>query len=223
MDKKIIFGVIALFFASWFLLLAAPEEKSDSPEMLPWKISHPTPDTIKAFGIVLGKSSLNEAESVFKEKTEISLFKPSNGGMSVEAFVEEVNFNGLKAKMALTIDITPEKMQEMYERGLRMNSTPSGKRITLTSDDMIYIHEQPVASLTYLPNVRLEESVISKRFGQPEMRIQEKDSTVIHWLYPNLGLDIVMSGNEKPVLQYLSPKNFDTLRTPLMKTGVILK
>ncbi len=223
MDKKIIFGVIALFFVSWFLLLAAPEEQSDSPEMLPWKISHPTPDTIKVFGIVLGKSTLNEAETSFKEKTEISLFKPSNGDMSVEAFVEEVNFNGLKAKMALTMAITPEKMQEMYQRGLRMNSTPSGKRITLTADDMTYIHEQPVAGLTYLPSVRLEDAVIIKRFGQPEMRIQEKDTTVIHWLFPNLGLDIVMSGKEKPVLQYLSPKDFDVLRTPLMRNGEILK
>jgi hypothetical protein len=104
-----------------------------------------------------------------------------------------------------------------------MNSTPSGKRITLTADDLLIARNAPVASLTYLPTVRLEESIITKRFGQPDMRVREKTSGVTHWLYPKHGLDIVLNGNEKPVLQYLSPKDFELLREPLLKNGEVLK
>jgi hypothetical protein len=225
MDKKIVLAALALFFISWFLLLQAPEDAAQSPSTLPWNITHPSPGTTQVFGVVLGKDTLDDAAHLFKHEaeTEISLFKPTEGNMSVEAFLDEVNFNGLKAKMTLTVALTPEVMQGMYERGLRMNSTPSGKRITLTADDLAVVRAAPINSLTYLPAARLEESTISKRFGEPSERIRETKSGLIHWLYAQHGLDVVLNGNAKPVLQYVPLKDFELLRAPLLKSEEIVK
>lgn len=223
MDKKIVLGVLALFVVSLVILLAAPEDAPDTPATLPWNITHPTPDTVRVFGITLGKSTLSEADKVFKEVSDVSLFKPSDAAMGVEAFMEEVNFNGLKAKIVMTIAVDPEKLQGMFERGLRMNSTPSGKRITLTADDLIVVRNSPVASLTYLPNVSLDEAIVSKRFGEPAMRIKETRSGAIHWLYPQHGLDVVLGGKERPLLQYVTLKDFEQLRGPLLKNGEEIK
>jgi len=227
MDKKIILGVVALVFVSTFLLLLAPDNAVHTPDTLPWNITHPTPDTTRIFGITLGKTTLNQAAAVFKGHTdteiEISLFKPTSGKLGVEAFVEEVNFNGLKAKIVMNIAIPAEDLQGMYQRGLRINNTPSGKRITLSYDDLTRVRNSPISSFTYLPGVRLEEDVIIKRFGEPAQRIREKNSEVIHWLFPQHGLDLVLSEKEKPLLQYLSPKDFEHLRAPLLVDGEILK
>lgn len=224
MDKRILIGALALFFVSWLVLLKAPEDTSATPTTLPWNITHPTPETTQVFGVILGKTTLDEAAQLFKHEaeTEISLFKPSTGDMSVEAFIEEVNFNGLKAKMTLTVALSADVLQAMFERGLRMNSTPSGKRITLTADDLAVVRAAPINSLTYLPAARLDEAIISKRFGQPSERIREKDSGVTHWLYARHGLDVVLSGNEKPVLQYVPLKDFERLRAPLLLGGELL-
>lgn len=224
MDKKIILAALALFFIAWYVLLQAPEDAAQSPATLPWNITHPTPETTQVFGVTLGKTSLDDAAHNFKyeAETEVSLFKPTEGPMSVEAFTDEVNFNGLKAKMNMTVDLSQEVMQGMYERGLRMNSTPSGKRITLTADDLAVVRNTPINSLTYLPAARLDESIISKRFGIPSERIREKDTGVIHWLYAQHGLDVVLSGNKKPVLQYVPLKDFERLRTPLLKHGELM-
>jgi len=223
MDKKIILGVIALVAVSISVLLLVPDNSVSTPDTLPWKISHPTPDTSRVFGITLGQSTLDETEKAFKEQTEISLFKTGEGKMLVEAFFDELNFNGLKAKFVLTIAVPPEELQGMFDRGLRMNSTPSGKRITLTPDDLTRVRQLPVSSFTYLPNVRLEEDVITKRFGTPEQRIRETKSGAVHWLYPQHGLDITLGGKEKPLLQYISPKDFELLRAPLLAQGEVLK
>jgi hypothetical protein len=44
----------------------------------------------------------------------------------------------------------------------------------------------------------------------------------VHWLYPQNGLDINLGG-EKPILQYISPRDFDKLVRPLMANGEVLK
>jgi hypothetical protein len=223
MDKKIILGVIALIIVSISVILMAPDNSVSTPETLPWKISHPTPDTTRVFGITLGKSTLNEIANDYKHEAEleISLFKPTDAKMGVEAFFEEVNFNGLKAKIIMTIAIPEEELQGMFQRGLRMNSTPSGKRITLTADDLARVRSLPVNSLTYLPTATLEQSVIAKRFGEPAQRIREKKTNLIHWLYPQHGLDVVLDA--KPFFQYLPTRDFELLRAPLLVNGEILK
>ena len=226
MDKKIILGVIALIVVSIFILLQAPDNAVHTPDTLPWNFTHPTPDTTRIFGaITLGETTLDETTELFKNEAElqISLFKPTDGKLGVEAYFDEVNFNGLKAKIVMNIGVPTEELQGMYERGLRINSTPSGKRITLTFDDLARIRNLPIASLTYLPNARLDEAIIAKRFGEPAQRVREIKSGVVHWLYPQNGLDVVMSGNEKPLMQFLPPKNFELLRAPLMEMGEIIE
>jgi hypothetical protein len=225
MDKKIILGVVALAIVSIFLLLLAPDNAVHTPDTLPWNITHPTPDTTRVFGITLGKTTHDQTADVFKGQAEVEiiLFKPTDGKLGVEAFVEEVNYNGLKAKIVMNIAVPTEELQGMYERGLRINSTPSGKRITLTYDDLARVRNLPIASLTYLPTVSLEEAVITKRFGEPAQRVRERRAGTIHWLYPQHGLDIVLGGKEKPLLQYLPPKDFELLSAPLLANGEILK
>jgi hypothetical protein len=223
MDKKIILGVLALIVVSISLLLMLPEPPKQSPETLPWNISHPAPGMSRIFGITLAESSLNDLEKKFKEQTEISLFKTSDGKMLVEAFFDELNLNGLKAKFVMTIAVPQGELEGMYKRGLRMNSTTSGKRITLSTEDVAKVRNSPVSSLTYLPSLRIEEAIISKRFGVPAQRVREKNSGAVHWLYPEHGLDVTLGENEKPTLQYVSPKDFEVLRAPLLAQGEILQ
>lgn len=223
MDKKIVLGITGLIVALASLAWLLPDQSTSTGDTLPWHITHPTPDTTRVVGVTLGSSTLGEAEQVFQEAAEVSLFKPNEGKLAVEAFFEEVKLNGLKAKIVLTIALSQEELQGMFERGLRMNATSSGKRITLNTDDLAKVRQAPIASLSYLPSVQLEEAILSKRFGTPAERIKEKKSGAVHWLYPQHGLDITLGNGEKPLLQYLPPRDFNQLRTPLLAAGEVLQ
>ena len=98
MDKKIILGVVALLVVTLFLVMQVPDKSVSTPETLPWNISHPTADTTRVFGITLGKSTLDDISRSYKYESEleISLFKPTDAAMGVEAFFEEVNFKLLQ-------------------------------------------------------------------------------------------------------------------------------
>jgi hypothetical protein len=207
------------------LLLVAAYMTPGSPNRnddLPWHIEHPTPDSVSVFGLTLGSSSAEEAEKRFKEEAKPSLFKSPEGKMIAEIFFEQVEMAGLRSRVVLTIDVPEKELVGMYERGLRMAATGSGKKITMTTEDVARLRTLPISSLTYLPSLHVEEPVFLKRFGQPAQRIREKDSGLVHWLYPQNGLDITLGGG-KPLLQYVPPRDFDKLALPLQKNGEVLK
>ncbi len=220
-EHKLYWGIgilSALIFAVSFFMPGKPGDKSG----LPWHIEHPTDDTTRIFGLTLGLSTTNEAEQRFQEEAKSSLFKSPSGQLVAEMFFEQVTLAGLKSKIVTTIAVPDAELLAMYERGLRMSNTSSGKKITLAQEDAARVRALPIVSLTYMPSVRLEEGIISKRFGQPAQRIKEKKSGAIHWLYPQNGLDITLGGEEKPVLQYVPPKDFGKLVTPLLNNGEII-
>jgi hypothetical protein len=136
-------------------------------------------------------------------------------------FFEQVNLAGLSSKIVLSIKVPDAELEGMYERGLRMAATGSGKKITMTPDDVARLRTLPISGLTYLPNLRLDESMIIKRFGQPAQRVKETKSGLVHWLYPQNGLDITLGSGEKPLLQYVPPKDFDMLVRPLTTNGEV--
>jgi hypothetical protein len=221
-ESKIYWGIgimsVLIIVASFFI----PAERGRKDD-LPWQIEHPTPDSVRVFGLTLGQATTNEAEQRFKEEAKPSLFKSPAGQKIAEMFFEQVTLGGMRSRIVLTIAVPEAELQGMYERGLRMAATGSGKKITMTPDDVARLRTLPISSLTYMPGVRVEEGMFLKRFGQPAQRIQEKKSGAIHWLYPQNGLDITLGGDEKPLLQYVPPKDFDMLANPLLANGVVLK
>ena len=224
MDRKILLGVVALAAVSLSIALMLPEDTTvNNGDTLPWNIVHPTPYTTRVLGVTLGESTLEQAELKFEEAAVVSMFQSADSKLAVEAFFEEVNLNGLKAKIVLTMEIPSFELPGIFDRGLRINNTTSGKRITLSTEDLARVRKSPIGSLTYLPAVRLDEAVLIKRFGEPAQRVRETKSGAIHWLYPQHGLDITLGGEEKPLLQFLSPTNFELLRSPLLAQGEILK
>ena len=220
-DRKIYWSVgllSILIFASSFFIPGKPADNSG----LPWHIEHPTAGTTRIFGLTLALSTTNEAEQHFKEEAKPSLFKSPENKLVVEMFFEQVTMAGLKSKIVTTIAVPDAELHAMFERGLRMSGIGSGKIITLAQEDTARVRTLPIVSLTYMPSVRLKDEIISKRFGQPSQKIKEKKSGAIHWLYPQNGLDITLGGEEKPVLQYVQPKDFDKLVTPLLSNGEII-
>lgn len=220
-EHKIYWGIgilSALLFVGSFFTPGEPVDKDD----LPWHIEHPAPDVVRIFGLTLGTSTPGEAEQRFREKAKPSLFKSPDQQLVAEMFFEQVTLAGLKAGIVVGVAVPAAELQSMYERGLRISGTGISKKITPTPDDAARLRALPISSLTYMPSLRLEEDIFSKRFGQPDQRIKERKSGAVHWLYPRSGLDITLGGEEKPVLQYVSPKDFDKLRKPLLKTGEVL-
>ncbi len=65
-----------------------------------------------------------------------------------------------------------------------------------------------------MPSFNLDEEIAQARFGTPA-EIIEVDAKQKHLLYPDKGLDLILSEDGKEVLQYLPPGEFSTHRAEL--------
>ena len=184
-------------------------EPPKPPEHLPWQIQVLPDGSSRVFGIHLGKTTLGEMERQWQEEAEISLFATDAGERTVEGFFDSVTLDGLKAKVVAVLDFDPAALEGIFDRGARIASLAQGQRkVSLSGEDLELARRTPVVAITYLPYIDLDEALVEGRFGKPERRIAEPGGKVVHWLYPDKGLDIVMSQEAKEVLQYVPPAQF---------------
>ena len=210
--KVLGFSIVAIL-VGMFLTSQMGERKNLG---FPWQIDVMPDGATRIFQIHLGSTSLGEAEILFQEPAELTLFVPQDEKPVVEAYFDSVMTGGLKAKIIVSFDYSETEIDAMYKRGVRISTLGSGTRkVTLHEDDLQQIRQKAIIALTYLPSINLDEQLIEKRFGQPSEKVTDSISGAVHWLYPNKGVDVTLSTEAKEVLQYVIPANFSKLVTPL--------
>jgi len=208
-----VFAIIALVIG-----IMIPGGEPPPVQTFPWHIEHTSTGTTRVFGLTLGESSLQQAEHAFNAEAELSLFEPADEKRQrvIEAYFDKVTLGGLSAKVVVVFDVGAEQLQAMYQRGTRISTLGDGSRkVSLHAEDIATVRGIPIASVTYLPRIRLDAALLEKRFGQPAQIITEKDSNMTHWLYPDKGLDVALDEQGNGVLQYVSPTRFEQLIRPL--------
>jgi hypothetical protein len=220
MERNIALTIFALaVLAIGVALLLPGGRQADVSPKLPWMIDTFPDGSSSVFGLTLGRSTLGDARGIFEDEGKITLFATPADVYSVEAFFERIALSGLKADFVAAIDLSQNTLRGMYERGIRLSKLGSGERkVELNPDDVQQLSTNaPIRHLTYLPVVDLTPDLLESRFGIPAQRLPGKEK-VVHWLYPDKGLDIAVDPERKEVFQYVAPKDFDKLiLAPLQK------
>jgi len=213
----LVFSLVAL--AIGMLIPGAPPEKAVN---LPWQVEQTASGSIRVIGLELGTSTLADAEKLFGQTYEGSMFAHADGEKAVEIYFDSITLSGIRARVVLVMGLSDEQLNGFYDRGVRVATLGSGSRkVTLHDSDFRSLGKIPVASITYIPKMNLDPKLIRARFGQPAERVREKgtETQVEHWLYPQKGLDLIWHEKGKEVLQYVQPVHFESLRKPLLEKG----
>jgi hypothetical protein len=220
MDRSIvlsILGAAALGFVGMLLLMPDPIE--DEIARLPWLIEQDADGRTQVFGFTLGATTLAEVRQVFREDGEVNLFRTPgpSGTLAAEVYFEQIHLERLRADFVLTLEADQAALASMYERGLRISQTGSGsQKIKLDPSDAERLAKRPIRAIVYLPKSRLDAALIEARFGTPSRRLTEAESGIVHWLYPERGLDIGRDPGGRVVIQYVNPTDFAAILEPLV-------
>ncbi|CAK0761874.1 conserved hypothetical protein [Gammaproteobacteria bacterium] len=205
MVKKVLLGAVVITVCIVFL---QPKREIEN-ELLPWNVQIIEGFT-RVFGITLARSPFSELERKLHFDGEIGLFVSAGEKKTLEGYFRDISLAGLTASIIAEIHVPEDHLEALYNRGARLEKLPERtKRISLSSEDFAWVRNQPIINITYLPKIFLQPTQIESRFGKPEKIIQERDS--MHWLYPKIGLDVVIQKETSPIFQYVPLDKFENL------------
>jgi len=179
---------------------------------LPWQIdSLPNGDT-RVFGIVPGRTRLDEAiELLGHDEMDLAIIAAPHETGTLEAYYSHYSAGPITGKLFLILDIAPDSLSPMRKRAFQDGGT---RRYHLHPDDLPAAYRAPVSVMNFIPSFNLDGEIAQARFGTPAEIIQI-DAQQEHWLYPDKGLDLILNTDNKDVLQYLSPAQFSAHRAQL--------
>lgn len=199
--KKALIGLL-LTLAGIAALALIPSTQPKAP--MPWEVTVMSDGNSEVFGVHLGKTSYKEAQEHLKEYGEAAIFTQEGKDPSVEAFFQSINLGGLSAKLILTLVVDQSSIDTMISHALQARIQPSGARkYELDNQAHIGLMSAVVKTLTYIPSVKLNDEMVTYRFGEPQEITKDKDdaNTAI-WHYPTLGLTIRLNPEQKTMLEY---------------------
>ncbi|MES9971143.1 MAG: hypothetical protein ABW092_13995 [Candidatus Thiodiazotropha sp.] len=205
MEKKIIFWVVSLSLVAIALAILLPGGRTADPNpRLPWDITINDKNEVEVFDLTLNQSRLADARDVFQEQGEVNMFIAESGDPSLEAYFERVFLSGLRADIILVLKAEAGQLQGLFNRGSRISRTSETiHKVALSSEDQLVAANLPIELINYVPAANLDESLILNRFGEPSERINEGESGITHWIYPNKGLSIGVNPEGKELIQYM--------------------
>lgn len=215
---------LALFFAIVAALLAVPllfppeggRRGDESAEGAPWQIEPLGGGEARVFGLVPGRSTLQDARRRFGPDVQVALLVAPGEAGSLEAYYESLNAGPVRGKMILTLATSPAQRKEMLGRARKAEYMEGAtRRVELAASDLAAAADLPVDAIAFIPTAALDEQVVLQRFGAPAERIRG-GAHAEHFLYPDKGLDLRLDAKGREVLQYVAPRDFARLRDPLV-------
>jgi hypothetical protein len=190
------------------------DEKPVGVVGLPWQITVLPDGSSKVFGLVPGDTTLGQARARLGDDMELAIMAAAGEAGSLEMYYGQYRAGLLSAKLVLAAELDTESLQSMRENAASKEILKSGARkYVLVEEDYEKAFTAVIQTIAFIPATDLDHDTIIARFGEPEEVITRDDQT--HYLYPEKGLDVVLSEQGKEVLQYVAPSGFKRLREPL--------
>jgi hypothetical protein len=194
------------------------ESKHGGVTGLPWQIEILPDGSSKVFGLIPGRSTLGEAIAQLGDDMELAVMVARGEATgSLEMYYGQYRAGLLSAKLVLAAELDANIIQSMMENAADREVLETGARkYVVDEEDHALAFNAVIENIACVPAVNLDHDIIIKRFGEPAEVISGQNQ-VTHYLYPDKGLDVMLSEEGKEVLQYVAPAAFERLRAPLVE------
>jgi hypothetical protein len=207
MWKISVFFIVVAGLATFFMTSSAYQNASQSKQQ---RTFFDDAGKLHVMGIVLGKSTLRDAEKAFRSRADAAIFlyplhtevngEPQYDGI-LEAYFPSIADH---SKVLLKMAVEPEDLEAMRQRSSKPRMYPNGViRMNLSNADILVIQKMTIAEVTLMPSVQLDESIVHAQFGQPESTHEVDEVTTYN--FPKIGLTAVVNASGKDKLIFANP------------------
>lgn len=185
---------------------------------LPWQVeAAPDGQTSRVFGVTLGESLLSDLREKFRLFPSLGLFVQPDGSRTLEAYFGSVKLGPFEANLVAILDADQAIVDRIVADGVSNKPMPSGaRRLELSEANTKAALALPVRELSYVPRARYDAEIVLRRFGEPEQRLPALDGRQ-YWLYPDMGLVLMLNDKGRDMLHYSPPADFASVRDRLLR------
>jgi len=215
MSRKWIVSLIIICLLVFLLWPNQERERESSVAMMPWDIEFSSSGKSRVMGLEIGSSTPADASEVFARRGELALFADEGGTLSAESFFSELTTGGLSGRIILNLELDKAELEQMAKQAVKRKTMETGSiKYTPNREDRLRLLSLPIISITYIPYVDLDMSIIESRFGKPEQIVTSVTGQK-HLLYPQRGMEIILDESGKEVIQYVNRDEFSRLQKAL--------
>ncbi|TVO69436.1 hypothetical protein [Denitromonas ohlonensis] len=210
-----ILSLIVLAILAPLAFMPSADDIHSQQSALPWQIEVDAQGRSKVFGLTLEQSTLGEARERFGLDLTVAIVTAPGETGALEAYLSSAQLGFVTGKLVLTIAVAGDELDRMRQRAVKteyMESTT--RKATLSAADLATAMTRPIDSIVFIPSVNLDEEAVLSRFGAPSERVAT-NAHQTHLLYPDKGLDLIVDTEGKEILQYVAPRSFARVHTPL--------
>ena len=207
---KIFFLLFALLAA---VMLVSPflneSENTDVVTGLPWQVDVLLDGSTQVFGLHIGVSRLSDVLALLgSDDVDLAIIAATDEVGSLEMYYGHYRAGVIAGKLVVQTSANEQDIKNWRENSVKFDYMASGqaKKFILSEDDLKLALNEVVTGLTFIPAMNLDEEIILSRFGEPDRRVQSDG--VVHYLYPEKGLDVALFYEGKEVIQYVAPSDF---------------
>ena len=207
---KIFFLLFALLAA---VMLVSPflneSENTDVVTGLPWQVDVLPDGSTQVFGLHIGVSRLSDVLALLgSDDVDLAIIAATDEVGSLEMYYGHYRAGVIAGKLVVQTSANEQDIKNWRENAAKFDYMASGqaKKFILSEDDLKLVLNEVVTGLTFIPAMNLDEEIILSRFGEPDRRVQSDG--VVHYLYPEKGLDVALFYEGKEVIQYVAPSDF---------------
>jgi len=211
MKRPVLIGaglLLAVLGALWLVGPPPAERREPALEDLPWQVELPGDGSSRVLGLHLGEATLADAVARFGAPDGIALFQ-SDRRRSLEAYFGSVRLANLEGRVVASLAATPEELEGFAARAVGAERAASGaNRLTLSAEDKAGVSGRRITVLGYLPRYQgLDAPFFRERLGEPATWLEDEGGAV-QWLYPELGLSLMLTPSDGAVFEYVAPRDF---------------
>lgn len=203
--------VLAAALVAWRLL--APPDPATRAAVLhgaPWQIETPAPGQTRVMDLALPGSTLAQARLRWGTDLKVALMAQPDGPVTLEAYLERFETGGVTGRLLLSFDTTnlAAPVARWRETAFGTPQESGARQHVLAEQAIQELGTAALRGVNYIPEAQLSAELLQARFGTPAERRAEGER-LQHWLYPALGLAVVLDAKGREVLQYVAPADFE--------------
>ncbi len=200
--------IVVVGFSTFYFTSNAYKQSNEAPQK---RTFFDAQHHLHVMGIVLGESTVRDAELAFKSRTDAALFlypKANKPGQErqytakLEAYFPSIADH---SKVMLTLEASDKEIEAIRQRSTPPRIYPNGViRMNLSNQDIVAIQHRVIRQLSLVPSVQLDKSMLIAQFGQPKSVIKNKPGMTIY-TFPDIGLTATIYDDAKDKLTFTNP------------------